>query len=133
MNANDTSHCIETFDGRLTIDYEVCTLQYFCESCAYYDDAMCDKNCNMTGTVKRLADINGCKTTNSKCECKCVDPKCSIACNSTYFNLKRNNFGCNECECLCPKLNCDASCDGKGLKDEVGCPTTCGECGGRKG
>ena len=29
--------------------------------------------------------------------------------------------------------NCDDSCDGKGLTDDAGCFTTCGECGERTG
>ena len=46
MNTSDPinlSICVEKFDGRLIIDYEVCFLQHFCESCPYYDDVMCDK------------------------------------------------------------------------------------------
>ena len=133
MNINDASHCLEKYEGRLIIDYGVCTLQHFCESCPQYDDALCDKKCNQTGTVKRLADINGCKTTNSKCECKCTEPSCNITCRGTYFNLMKNNNGCNECKCVCPMLICDDSCNGKGLKDEAGCFQTCGECGERTG
>ena len=125
---DDKSHCIEQFDGSLINDYEVCFLQYYCESCPQYDDVLCDNNCNKTGTAKKLADINGCKTTNSKCECKCIESNCNIACNGTDFILKKNNFGCYECECVYPRLICGDSCDGKEPKDAKGCFTTGGEC-----
>ena len=65
MNANEVNRCIEKFDGRLIIDNGVCILQHYCESCPNYDDALCDKDCNKTGTVKSLSDKNGCKITNS--------------------------------------------------------------------
>ena len=135
---SDVKICIGKFDGRLIIDYEVCFLQHFCETCPQYDDTLCDTTCNKMGTVKRLADMNGCKTTISNCECKCIDPNCNNTCKGTYFRLKMNNNGCNECECLCPHLDCDASCGKTGLgiagpKDQAGCSAICSGCRGRNG